>query len=404
VNRLTTYLRVPGPTPLPEPVREAGGRQMVNHRGPEFKALLERLTARLKAAFRTQNDILILTASGTGGLEAAVVNHLSVGDPVLVISIGAFGDRFAKIATRYGADVTAVAVEWGQAAEPSQVARALEEMAEAGRPARAVLLTHNETSTGVTNPLEALASAVRQAAPDALLLVDAISGLGAIPFETDAWGLDVVVTGSQKSWMVPPGLAMISVSPRAWAASERATMPRFYFDLREHQVSVAKGETPWTPAVGVCFALDVALEMMEAEGYEAIFARHAACGAATRAGLAALGFSLFADPRHASDTVTAAHVPDDVEWSALGRALRSRGLVVAGGQGKLSGRIFRVGHLGAVTVNEIVAALEILEETAVDFGWRVERGAALAAAAQAADRVLVDRASAAEPTPVGAPR
>lgn len=404
MNRLTTYLRVPGPTPLPDPVREAGGRQMVNHRGPEFRALLERLTTGLKQAFRTENDLLILTASGTGGLEAAVVNHLSPGDPVLAVTIGAFGDRFAKIAARYGADVTSLAVEWGQAADPSAVARALEEMAEAGRPAAAVLLTHNETSTGVTNPLAALAGAVRGTAPDALLLVDGISGLGAVPFETDEWGLDVVVTGSQKSWMVPPGLAMISVSPRAWAASERAAMPRFYFDLREHQQSLGKGETPWTPAVGVCFALDVALEMMAAEGYEAIFARHAACGAATRAGLAALGFSLFADPRHASNTVTAARVPEGVEWSTLSRALRSRGLVLAGGQGKLTGKILRVGHLGAVTVNEIVAALEIVEETMLDFGWRLERGAALAAAAQAADRAAArDGTPAAERTPVGAP-
>ncbi|MDQ3870262.1 MAG: alanine--glyoxylate aminotransferase family protein [Chloroflexota bacterium] len=388
MSPLTTYLRVPGPTPLPDPVREAGSRQMVNHRGPEFKALLERLTTGLKQAFRTENDILLLTASGTGGLEAAIVNHLSPGDRVLAVSIGAFGDRFARIATRYGADVTSVSVEWGQAAEATAVERALEEMAEGGRRATAVLLTHNETSTGVTNPLGALADSVRRAAPDALLLVDAISGLGAIPFDSDGWGLDVVVTGSQKSWMVPPGLAMISVSPRAWAASERASMPRFYLDLREHQVSLVKGETPWTPAVGVCFALDVALQMMAEEGYAAIFARHAACGAATREGLAALGFSLFADPRHASDTVTAALVPDDLEWSALGRALRSRGLVLAGGQGKLAGRIFRVGHLGAVTVNEIVAALEILEETMGELGWRIKRGAALAAAAQAADRAL----------------
>ena len=244
MSHLTSYLRVPGPTPLPDAVREAGGRQMVNHRGPEFKALLERLVSGLKRGFRTHNDVLILTASGTGGLEAAVVNHLSPGDPVLAVTIGAFGDRFAKVAARYGADVTRLEVEWGQAAEPSDVGSALERMAADGRPAAAVLLTHNETSTGVTNPIEALASAARAAAPGALLLVDGISGLGAIPFETDAWGLDVVVTGSQKSWMAPPGLAMLSVSPRAWAASEQATMPRFYFDLRAHQASLEKGETP----------------------------------------------------------------------------------------------------------------------------------------------------------------
>jgi aspartate aminotransferase-like enzyme len=359
---------------------------MVNHRGPEFKVLLERVGGRLKAAFRSDNDILILTASGTGGLEAAIVNHLSPGDPVLAVTIGAFGDRFARIATRYGADVTTLPVEWGRAAEPADMTVALDQMAGAGRPARAVLLTHNETSTGVTNPIAELAAVARRAAPDALLLVDGISGLGAIPFETDAWELDVVVTGSQKSWMVPPGLAMVSVSERAWAASDRAEMPRFYFDLREHQKGLAKGETPWTPAVGVAFALDVALELMEREGYAQIFARHAACGAATRAGVAALGFELFADPGHASDTVTAVRVPQGVDWPAFNRELRGRGLVLAGGQAQLSGQIFRIGHLGSVTVNEIVAALEILEEGAAAIGLKVEPGAAVAAAARAGAR------------------
>jgi aspartate aminotransferase-like enzyme len=387
MSPVTSMLRVPGPTPLPDAVREAGARQMVNHRGPEFKALLERVVAGLKRGFRTENDLLILTASGTGGLEAAVVNHLSVHDPVLAVTIGAFGDRFARIATRYGADVTPLEIEWGHAAEPDQVREALADMAARGRPARAVLLTHNETSTGVTNPLADLATTVRDEAPDALLIVDGISGLGAVPFDTDGWGLDVVVTGSQKSWMVPPGMAMLSVSERAWRASEQADMPRFYFDLAAHKASLAKGETPWTPAVGIGFALDAALELIEAEGYDAIFARHAACGAATRAGLRAVGFQLFADPAHASDTVTAAHVPDGLEWSAFNRSLRERGLVLAGGQGKLVGKIFRVGHLGAVTVEEILAALEIIETVAIESGLPVERGLALAEAERAAVEV-----------------
>ena len=284
MSPLVTYLRVPGPTPLPDAVREAGARQMVNHRGPEFKGLLVRIAARLKAGFRTEHDVLVLTASGTGALEAAIVNHLSPGDSVLAVSIGAFGDRFARIAERYGAQVTRLDVPWGQAAQPETVVAALRDLRAAGQAARAVLLTHNETSTGVTNPIATLAAAARAAEPDALLLVDGISGLGAIPFETDGWDLDVVTTGSQKSWMTPPGLAMVSVSPRAWAAAERATMPRFYFDLAAHRDSLAKGETPWTPAVGVAFALDAALELIEAEGYPAIFARHAACGAGKKLG------------------------------------------------------------------------------------------------------------------------
>lgn len=388
---LVTYLRIPGPTPLPDAVREAGARQMVNHRGPEFKALLGRVTIGLKAGFRTAHDVLVLTSSGTGALEAAVVNTCSPGDPVLAVSIGAFGDRFAKIAARYGADVTRLDVQWGQAATPEAVTDAMRAMRAAGRPAHAVLLTHNETSTAVTNPIADLAAAARAAEPDALLLVDGISGLGAIPFETDEWDLDVVTTGSQKSWMVPPGLAMVSVSPRAWAAAERATMPRFYFDLALHRDALAKGETPWTPAVGVAFALDVALELIEQEGYPAIFVRHAACGAAARAGLRALGFDLFADPRHASDTITAARLPDDLPWAEFNGALRAQGLILAGGQGALTGKIFRIGHLGAVTVDEIIVALEMMEGVLVDRGRPIDRGAALVAALRASDAVRAGR-------------
>jgi len=385
VNPFEPQLRVPGPTYLPDPVREAGSRQMINHRGPEFARLLERCTGGLQAAFRTTSEIVILTASGTGGLEAAVVNHLSPGDPVLAISIGAFGDRFARIAETYGADVTRLSVEWGRAAEPEAVGEALRAMVGDGRPARAVMLTHNETSTGVTNPVASIAATIREEAPEALILVDGISGLGAVPFETDAWGLDVVVTGSQKSWMVPPGLAMLSLNERALAAAGRATMPRVYFDLAAHRTSAEKGQTPWTPAVSVFFALEAALDLMEAEGYPAIFARHAVCGAATRAGLGALGCELFADEAHASDTVTAAHMPAGLDWKTFNAALRQHGLVVAGGQGHLAGQVFRVGHLGWVGLSDILGALEVFERVLADLGRSVERGSALAAAARAAN-------------------
>jgi aspartate aminotransferase-like enzyme len=378
-------LRIPGPTPLPDAVREAGARQMINHRSPEFRELITRVTGRLQHAFGTSNDVLILTSSGTGGLEAAIVNHLSPGDRVLAVTIGSFGDRFAEIAERYGASVRRLEVEWGRAARAADVAAALNEMAAQGSPARAVLLTHNETSTGVVNPLADLSGAVHRAAPDALLIVDAISGLGAVPFETDGWGLDVVATGSQKSWMVPPGLAMISVSERAWAAAEAARMPRFYFDLAEARRFEVKGETPWTPAVGVLFALDVALEMLESEGYPQIFERHAACGRAARAGLTALGFRLLAVEGYASDTVTAAYLPDDAVWVDLNRELRSRGLVLAGGQGKLSGRILRVGHLGDVRPADIADAMAVLEEGLRALGVAVEKGAGRRAAEEAAN-------------------
>jgi aspartate aminotransferase-like enzyme len=358
---------------------------MVNHRGPEFRELITRVTERLQRAFVTSNDIVILTCSGTGGLEAAIVNFLSPDDDALAVSIGSFGDRFAKIASTYGARVEKMDVEWGQAAEPASVAAALDAMARDGRPAKAILLTHNETSTGVENPLADLARAAREASPETLILVDGISGLGAVPFATDEWGLDVVVTGSQKSWMAPPGVAMVSVSERAWAAAAESKMPRFYFDLAKARKSLAGGETPWTPAVGVLFALDEALDMLESEGSEAIFARHEACARAARAGLTALGFKLFADPAHASRTVTAAWVPDGVEWSALNREMRSRGLVLAGGQDRLNGKIMRIGHLGDVNVDSVLRAIEVVEQAAEAIGMDVEPAQAVNTAREAGD-------------------
>ena len=305
VDRFEPNLRIPGPTALPASVREAGARQMINHRGPEFAEMLARILDGMKPYFGTTNDIAMLSCAGSGGLEAAVVNTLSPGDRVVGVSIGSFGDRFAKIAKTYGADVTKVEAEWGYAAAADEV----REVLRATPDAKAVLLTHNETSTGVMNPIADLAAAIRAETPDALILVDSVSGLGAVPFEMDAWGVDVVVTGSQKAWMAAPGLAMIAASPRAWAAMETATMPRFYLDLRAHRDSHANGQTPWTPAIAVVYQVDEGLRLMGLEGKDAVFARHEACAAAARAGLAALGFELFADPAVASRTVTAANVP-----------------------------------------------------------------------------------------------
>ena len=380
MNRFEPNLRIPGPTSLPDVVREAGARQMVNHRGPEFAALQNGIIERLKKFYKTENDVLIVTAAGTGGLESAIVSFLSPGDRVLAITIGAFGDRFAKIATVYGADVTKLAFDWGRAADVARVREALA----AGGPWKAVLMTQNETSTAVTNPIQQLAAAVRSLAPDALIIVDAISGLGAVPFETDAWGLDVVVSGSQKAWMVAPGLSFVSVSPRAWEAAAVAKMPKFYFDLAAHKTSAEAGQTPWTPAVAVMFQLDAALALMEQEGLDDIWKRHAAVGAAVRAGLTTLGFELLADPAYASDTVTSAWMPADLDWKAFNGKLRKLGLVVAGGQGPLKGKIFRIGHLGHVTVPAILNAMAVLEQALLELGRPVEPGTAVAAAQVAA--------------------
>jgi aspartate aminotransferase-like enzyme len=343
---------------------------MINHRGPEYANLIARVTQGLKMVFDTQEDVLILTASGTGGLEAAVVNTLSPGDKVLVVSIGAFGDRFATIAETFGAQVTVLPYEWGQAADPEDVRKALA----ADPEIKAVLVTHNETSTGVTNPLEEIAKVVREA--DLLLLVDAISSLGSIPCDMDGWGLDAVVTGSQKGWMVPPGLAFLSLSERAWKANESATMPRFYLDAARHRDFLHKGQTPWTPTMPVFFGLDVALERMVEEGMEGIHTRHASIGRMVRDGVKALGLELLvSDERYASNTVTAVKCPEGVEVKALRTMLEDEyGVVVAGGQARLAGKIFRIGHLGLVSEDDIRHALDALGKALPRVGYSTPVG------------------------------
>src|SRR3990172_9405560 len=326
---LRPNLRIPGPTPVPPEVLEAVAPPMVDHRGREFAGLIHRVVEQLKEFFQTKSDVLILSASGTGGMEAAVVNTLSPGDKVLVVSIGAFGDRFAAIAETFGAEVTVLSYEWGTAADPEDVRRALAEHPEI----KAVLVTHNETSTGVTNPLEEIAGVVRAA--ERLLLVDGVSSLGAVPLETDGWGLDVVVTGSQKGWMVPPGLAFVAVSERGWKANESARMSRFYFDLAKHRDLLPKGQTPWTPTVSVFFGLEVALERMAVEGLERIFARHERLAQQVRDGVRALGLELLCtNQRFASNTVTAVKCPEGVEVAALRNLLEEEYDVVLAGRSK----------------------------------------------------------------------
>ena len=379
LSRFEPNLRIPGPTSLPPSVKEAGGRQMINHRGPEFRELLERLQAGMKPYFGTTGDIAILTAAGTGGLEAAIVNTLSPGDRVLGVSIGAFGDRFAKIAEAYGANVDRVSAEWGWAAAPDEVRERL-----GTADYKAVLLTHNETSTGVMNPVAELAAAIREQAPNILILVDTVSSLGAVPFDMDGWGVDVVATASQKAWMAAPGLAMVAASERAREAMKAAKMPRFYFDLPKHFEAMASGETPWTPAIAVAFQVDEGIRLMNAEGQAGVFARHVACAAATQAGLEALGFELFAEPTHRSKTVTAAWIPEGLDWKAFNGEIKRRDLVLAGGQGKLTGKVFRVGHLGSVTIGEILEAIDTIEAVSIAWGREVEAGTAVAAAERAA--------------------
>jgi aspartate aminotransferase-like enzyme len=349
-------LRTPGPTPLPPEVRQALSRDMVDHRGVEFAEALKEVTAGLKDFFHTENDLLTLTASGTGGLEAAVVNLFSPGERVMVISIGEFGERFDQIARLFGLEVVKLGFEMGEAADPDVVARALREHADV----TSVLVTHNETSTGVTNDLEAIARLVKQA--DKMLVVDGVSSVGSIPFECDNWGCDVVISGSQKSWMAPPGLVFVSLSPRAWAAHARARLPRFYWDFTQAYEFVKKGMTPWTPAISLVYALQAALRLMRDEGLDAILARHARCGELVRGRLKAMGLKLLAkDEARASNTVTAFWLPEGLEGAAIQRRVREEhGVQLARGQGPLAGRVLRIGHLGYVHEADLNEALDAL--------------------------------------------
>ncbi len=344
-------LRVPGPTPVPAPVVRAGARPMVNHRGPEFAVVLAEIGEGLKPYFGTAQTALLLTGSGTGGQEAAIVNMLSPGDEVLAVSAGVFGDRFAAIAEAFGLTVHRLNGEWGNTISADLVAEKVRNL-----PAlKAVLLTHNETSTGVTHDIGAICAAVIGASHDQppLILVDGVSSIGALPFQMDDWGVDVAITGSQKAWMSPPGVAMLAISERGWRAHSEARLPRFYWDLTRARKNAEKRTTPFTPAVGVLHALQEALRLMSEEGAPNIFARHRAIGRQLREGLQRLGLELFAAPDCVSDTVTAARIPGHFDGSAFTRDLRAHGVVVGGGQEWLKGSIFRVGHMGWVHAEDI---------------------------------------------------
>lgn len=358
-------LRIPGPTPCPQEVLEASARPMIDHRGPEFREILLRVTSKLQELYQTKNDLFILTASGTGAMEAAVVNTLSPGDKVLASTIGEFGDRFIQIAKTYGAQVEVLRTPLGKALDPDTLRKALQ----AHPDVKAVLITHNETSTGVTNPLEGLAKVVREF--DKLLLVDAISSIGSIPCRVDAWGLDVVTSGSQKGWMAPPGLSMVSMSARAWQAQAQAKTPRVYFDLAAAKRYLERGQTPWTPAVSVFYAMDVALDRIRKEGQENLFRRQARLAQMCRDGVKELGLSLFPDEAVASNTVTAVAVPEGVDVARLRQLLaKEHQVVVAGGQGSLAGKLFRIGHLGYCTEEDIRGCLAALKATLPRAGFQ----------------------------------
>ena len=370
------YLLIPGPTPLPDEVLQASAKQMVNHRDPEFGRLLAETLAALRRVFQTRNTILPFVASGTGGLEAALVNVCSPGDTIVAIVGGAFGERFAAIGEALGLTVVRMDVTWGKAADPRMVRDTLRRTPQA----KALLVTHNETSTGVRNDLEAITSVARDF--PVLTLVDAVSSLGAIDLRSDQWGIDIVITGSQKALMAPPGLALLSVSDRAWDASKTARLPKFYWAFDRLRTELGDGEayTPFTPAISILAALHTGLRLVESEGLQARFARHRRTARAVRAGVRALGLQLVPDEADASEAVTAMWLPDGVDGGALLKKLRTEhGVVLGGGPGKMRGKIFRFGHLGYVPDDAVLAGLRALEIVLPQVGGPSGKGAETAA-------------------------
>jgi aspartate aminotransferase-like enzyme len=374
-----TNLLIPGPTPLPPQVLQAMGRQMTNHRGPAFARIMAETLAGLREVFMTRNDIIPLVCSGTGGLEASIVNFLSAGDRVLSVNNGHFCERYAQIAEAYGARVDRVSAEWGRPVPPEAIADRLR--ADAGTEYRAALVTQSETSTGVHNDV----SMVRSLLGDhpALLMVDAVSSLGAIPLRTDDWRVDVVVTASQKALMSPPGMAFLSVGDRAWAAAERATTPRFYLDLRRGRTEVHRElpSTPFTAAITVGYAVHEALRLIREEGLEQVFERHRRMARMVRAGVRGMGLRILPDEAHAVDTVTPVRLPEGAEAKAVLAHARERyGVLFGRGIGRLELTVVRIGHLGYTQPEMLLSGLEALGRTLQDLGHPVSTEAGLAAA------------------------
>jgi serine---pyruvate transaminase len=375
------YLFTPGPTPVPPEVLAAMSQPIVHHRGPDFKPIYKRCLERLAQVFRTETDVLLYTSSGTGTLEAATANLCSPGERIVVVSAGHFGERWAAIGAEYGCDVQHLRYEWGEVPSADDLGARLKELGGAN----VVFLTQSETSTGVVADVRSLAGAAKEAA--ALVCVDAISSLGAVPCETDEWGLDVVVSGSQKALMTPPGLAMTSVSTAAWQTRERATLPRFYFDWAQTRDAQRKLDAAFTPAVSIVVGLDVALGLLLDCGLEAAFDHHIRLGRACREGVKAMGLELFSPDEDSSAVVTAVRIPDGIDADALMLDLRDRfGITFAPGQGPLKGRILRIGHIGFFDVFDITTALAGLELGLAEAGADVERGVAVTRALEAYER------------------
>ncbi len=378
------YLFTPGPTPVPHEVLEAMSRPIIHHRSSDFREILERCLERLAEVYRTGSDVLVYTSSGTGGMESAVSNLTRPGDRVVVMSAGFFGERWVGMAENFGCDVDTIAYEWGEAPSTEDLAGRLRELGDA----KVVFLTHSETSTGVVADVQALAAAAKEAG--ALVVVDAVSSLGAVPLETDAWGLDSVISGSQKALMTPPGLATVSVSADAWKAVEHGAASRYYFDWEQTKERQDQFDPAFTPAVSIVAGLDVALGILLDEGLEQAFERHTRLGRACREGIKAMGLELFSPDDDRSAVVTAINAPDGIDSGELVQTLRDRlGIVLAPGQGPLKGRVFRIGHIGYYDIFDITTALAGVELVLAEAGADIERGAAVTRAMEAFEHTPV---------------
>jgi aspartate aminotransferase-like enzyme len=372
------YLVTPGPTPVPPEVLAATAAPIIHHRGPEFRETLARVLDRLALVLRTENDVLLFTSAGTAAMESAVANLCSPGDRVVVVSHGYFGERWAAMARSYGCDVDHVRYEWGETPSPEEIESRLEAIGGA----KAVYLTHSETSTGVVADVRETAERLRGSG--AVVAVDAISSLAAVPLETDAWGLDFVVSSSHKALMCPPGLAVAAVSAAALAASQTASSPRFYLDWERTRAAQERGENPFSPAISLVQGLDVALGLLLEEGLEAGFERHVRLGRACRAGVKAMGLELFSPDEDRSAVVTAIRMPPDVDGGSIVLAMRERsGVTIIGGQGEVRGKIVRIGHIGYIDVYDVTTALAALEVALVEAGADIERAVAVTAALDA---------------------
>lgn len=351
-----SLLRIPGPTPIPPSVQNAMSKPMVGHRDPETKELIQKIKPRLKKVFGTSEDVMMVTGSGTSGLETAVVNAASKGDEVLVIVSGSFGDRFAKICEAYEMVVHRMDVAWGDAVDPDEVKNWLQKHSNI----KVVFATYCETSTGILNPIADISKVVHEQS-DALFVVDGVSCVGGVETKMDEWGIDILVTGSQKALMLPPGFTFIAVSERAWKVIEENDQERFYLDLRKYRKSLADDSTPFTPGVSLLFGLDQALTLMEQEGLEEVYKRHEIMKEMTRAAIKALNIPLLTTDAYASPTVTAIK-PDRFEADHLRKIVKKEfGLALAGGQQQLKGEIFRIGHMGYCSPGDVLQIISIVE-------------------------------------------